>query len=72
MRQKFARRSILSYATLRASAGVVGTDCRAGQAFATHDVRCHAGRAASEVPPNQSPATGKSATVTLRFCHQRD
>jgi CHRD domain len=61
MRQKFARRSILAYGLGGASIALLGPTSRSQAATTTFAATLNA---ASEVPPNQSPATG-SATVTL-------
>jgi hypothetical protein len=61
MRQKFARRSILSYGLGGAGAALLGLTSRSQAATTTFKATLNA---TSEVPPNQSPATG-TATVTL-------
>jgi hypothetical protein len=60
MRQKFARRSILGYGLGGASAALLGLTSRSQAASTTFKATMNA---TSEVPPNQSPATG-TATVT--------
>jgi Cu/Zn superoxide dismutase len=59
MRQKFARRSILGFGLGGAGAALLGLTSRS-QAATSFNATLNA---ASEVPPNQSPATG-TATVT--------
>jgi len=61
MRQKFARRSILGYGLGGAGAALFGLTSRSQAAGTTFNATLNA---TSEVPPNQSPATG-AATVTL-------
>ncbi|MGA8612457.1 MAG: CHRD domain-containing protein [Xanthobacteraceae bacterium] len=61
MRQKFARRSILGYGLGGAGAALLGLTSRSQAATTTFKATLNA---ATEVPPNQSPATG-TATVTL-------
>jgi len=61
MRQKFARRSILGYGLGGASVALFGLTSRGQAATTTFKATLNA---TSEVPPNQSPATG-TATVTL-------
>jgi hypothetical protein len=61
MRQKFARRSILGFGLGGAGVALLGLTSRSQAATTTFKATLNA---ASEVPPNQSPATG-TATVTL-------
>jgi hypothetical protein len=61
MGQKFARRSILGYGLGGAGAALLGLTSRGQAATTTFKATMNAG---TEVPPNQSPATG-TATVTL-------
>jgi hypothetical protein len=61
MRQKFARRSILGYGLGGASVALFGLTSRSQAATTTFKATLNG---TSEVPPNQSPATG-TATVTL-------
>jgi Cu/Zn superoxide dismutase len=60
MNQKFARRSILGYGLGGASVALLGLTTRSQAAATTYKATLNA---TSEVPPNQSPATG-TATVT--------
>jgi CHRD domain len=60
MRQKFARRSILGFGVGGAGAALLGLTSRGQAAPASFNATLNA---TSEVPPNQSPATG-TATVT--------
>jgi Cu/Zn superoxide dismutase len=60
MSQKFARRSILGYGLGGASVALLGLTTRSQAAATTYKATLNA---TSEVPPNQSPATG-TATVT--------
>jgi len=61
MRQKFARRSILGIGLGGAGVALLGLTSRSQAATTTFNATLNA---TSEVPPNQSPATG-TATVTL-------
>jgi hypothetical protein len=61
MRQNFARRSILGFGLGGAGAALLGLTSRGQAATTTFKAALNA---TSEVPPNQSPATGE-ATVTL-------
>jgi hypothetical protein len=61
MRQKFARRSILGIGLGGAGAALLGLTSRSRAATTAFNATLNA---TSEVPPNQSPATG-TATVTL-------
>ena len=61
MRQKFARRSILGFGLGGAGAALLGLTSRSQAATTTFKATLNA---TSEVPANQSPATG-TATVTL-------
>lgn len=61
MRQKFARRSVLGFGLGGAGVALLGLTSRSKAATTTFKATLNA---TSEVPPNQSPATG-AATVTL-------